>query len=137
VEKFAAEGATTGDAVGFAWTAATGRATGGAGAGWIWTGVMLPFVFVRGRFWEGIDCRVPGAATGADGAPDCPLGTDVALVAGLGLRSNPLPDLWAIANKGAIARIRAAVFAILIQKAFLKNPDFFPCIVPLRRPVDH
>jgi hypothetical protein len=79
------------------------------------------FVFGRGKFWGGRDCRVAGAATVADAAPDCPLGADVALVAGLGLRSNPLPDLWATANKGAIARRRAAVFAILIQKAFLKR----------------
>jgi len=101
--------------VGLGWTAVTGRITGCGAAGWTWTGATLVFAFGRGRFWEGTDCRVAGAATGADAAPGCPFGADVALVAGLGLRSNPLPPLWATANKGAIARIRAAVRAILIQ----------------------
>jgi hypothetical protein len=62
-------------------------------------------------------------------APDCPVGADAALVAGLGLRSNRPPDLWATANKGAIARIRAAVFAILIQNPSLRTriPTFALC----------
>src|SRR5579871_4385416 len=53
--------------------------------------------------------------------PDCPVGADVALVAGLGLRSKRPPDLWATANNGVIASIRAAVFAILIQKPTLRT----------------
>jgi hypothetical protein len=46
---------------------------------------------------------------------------DVALVAGLGLRSDRPPDLWATASKGIIARIRAAVFAILITNPSLRT----------------
>ena len=54
--------------------------------------------------------------------PDCPpVGADVALVAGLGLRSDRPPDLWATASKGIIARIRAAVFAILITNPSLRT----------------
>ena len=54
-------------------------------------------------------------------APDWPVAADAALVAGLGLRSNRPPARWATASKGVIARIRAAVFAILIQKPTLRT----------------
>jgi hypothetical protein len=37
------------------------------------------------------------------------------------LRSKRPPDLWATATKDAIARRRAAVFAILIQKPTLRT----------------
>jgi hypothetical protein len=52
---------------------------------------------------------------------DCPLGAEAALVEGLGLRSKRPPDFWANANKGDIARRRAAVFAILIQNPTLRT----------------
>ena len=48
--KFAAEGVTTGDAVGLGWTAVTGRATACGGVGWTWTGAGLGLVFGRGKF---------------------------------------------------------------------------------------
>jgi hypothetical protein len=58
-------------------------------------------------------------AAGAAGALYCPVDAGIALIAGLGLRSKRPSDLCATANNGAIARRRAAVFAILIQ-----NPTF-------------
>jgi hypothetical protein len=50
VLKFAAKGATTGDAVGLGWIAAAGRITGCGGAGCTWKGATLGFVFGRGTF---------------------------------------------------------------------------------------
>jgi hypothetical protein len=60
-------------------------------------------------------------AAGADIGADCPVVADAVLIAGLGLRSKRPPDLCAIANNGAIARRRAAVFAILIQNPTLRT----------------
>ena len=87
--KFAAKGVTTGNAVGLAWTAAAGRIAGCGAAGWMWFGVGLGFVFARKKFSEVTNCCAAGVA----GAPDRAVGTDAALVAGLGLRSRRPSDL--------------------------------------------
>jgi hypothetical protein len=79
-----------------------GRITGCGDTGWMRAGMKLGFVF---------GCCIAGFA----GAPDCMAGADAALVAGLGLRSRRPSVLWAIARKGVIVKISAAVFAVLIQ----------------------